>query len=147
MRIAYLTADEVNSDLAQRWALERGFEVVPVSPGDPFPNGDFDAAIYDLDFLAPTILQQVLANLLTDPSHAPAAVHGYNLRRRQANGLLARGVFVRRKLDRGILAMLQRKVRRLQAKEQLAWNATPSASRPETLGANALGTTYACIGG
>lgn len=114
MRIAYLTVDEVNSDLARRWATEFQCEIVPLSPCDPLPNGEYDATIYDLDYLAPSLIQRVLTNLLTGSLPSPAVVHSYNLHPRQANGLQARGVFVRRRLERGVLALLRREVRRLR---------------------------------
>jgi hypothetical protein len=118
MRIAYLTTDEVNPDLAGRWADTCGCEVIPLSPSDPLPDGDFDAAIFDLDFLLPPLRQKVLAILLSDPLHFPVAVHSYNLRRRQANALRARGVLVRRRLERRILMRLRREVRRFRAEER-----------------------------
>ena len=114
MRIAYLTVDEVNSDLAQRWGAEFQCEIVPLSPCDPLPNGEYDATIYDLDYLAPSVIHRVLTNLLTESLPSPAVVHSYNLRTRQANDLQARGVFVRHRLERGILALLRREVRRLR---------------------------------
>jgi hypothetical protein len=118
MRIAYLTTDEVNPDLARRWASSCGCDVIPLSPRDPLPRDDYDAAIYDLDHLPPELQQHVLAGLLKGRLHRPTVVHGYNLRQRQANALRARGVFVRRRLERGILVQLRQAVVRVAAKER-----------------------------
>jgi hypothetical protein len=133
MRIAYLTMDEVNPDLAGRWADTCGCEVIPLSPSDPLPDGNFDAAIFDLDYLLPPLRQKVLAILLSDPLHCPVAVHSYNLRQRQANALRARGVLVRRRLECGILMRLRREVRRVQGEERQKHLVTLAMSQcPET---------------
>jgi len=132
MRIAYRTTDEVNPDLARRWAQMCGCQVIPLSPHDPLPNGDFDAVIYDLDHLLPPLRQQVLTTLLSGPLHGPVAVHSYNLRQRQADALRARGVMVRRRLEREIFARLRREVSRIRAEARQARMATLAASRPET---------------
>jgi hypothetical protein len=132
MRIAYLTTDEVNPDLARRWAQTCGCEVIPLSPRDPLPDGEFDAAIYDLDYLLPPLREQVLTSLLSRPLHCPAAVHSFNLRKRQATALRTRGVLVRRRLERGILMRLRREVCRVRAEMREARMVTLAASRPET---------------
>src|SRR5262245_54809815 len=108
MRIAYLTTDEVNPDLAQRWARTCGCEVIPLTPRDPIPDGEFDAVIYDLDYLPQPIRQQVMTMLLNGPRTSPAAVHSYNLRRWQTQALRALGIVVGRKLERGILVKILR---------------------------------------
>jgi hypothetical protein len=115
MRIAYLSTDEVNLDLARRWAKTCRCEVIALSPRDPLPDGGCEAAIYDLDFLPPTLRQQVLTNLFRGPQHCPVAVHSYNLDDQQVRDLRARGVFVRRRLERAILELLRREVRRIRA--------------------------------
>src|SRR5262245_66051253 len=115
MRIAYLSIDEVNLDLARRWAKTCHCEVVRWPPREVVRNGDIDAAIYDLDFLPPLLRQQVLTNLLRGPRHGPVAVHSYNLSEQQVSDLRARGVHVRRRLEREVLVLLRRDVRRVRA--------------------------------
>ena len=131
MRIAYVTSDEVNLDWAQRWASTCGCEVIAMSPSDS-PNGDCDATIYDLDFLLPTYGDEVLSVLLSRPLPCPAAVHSYNLRRHQASKLRARGLVVRRRLERELFISLRREVSRIRAKERRSRMATPAPHRRMT---------------
>ena len=138
MRIAYLTVDEVNSDLAQQWATEFQCEIVPLSLCDPLPNGDYDATIYDLDYLTTSLIQRVLKNLLTGSLPSPVVVHSYNLRPRQANDLQARGVFVRHRLERGILALLRREVRRQRVDKPQTNALAPTTSASEMQETNSL---------
>ena len=147
MRIAYLTVDEVNSDLAQRWASEFQCEIVPLSPCDPLGNCEYDATIYDLDYLDPSLIQRVLTNLLTGTLHSPAVVHSYNLRPRQANDLQARGVLVRHRLERGILTLLRREVRRQPNKKMLAQKAKIQLPQSKILDSNAISTSWISLQG
>jgi hypothetical protein len=134
MRIAYLSTDEVNADLARRWASTCSCEVIPLWPRDPLPNGDYDAEIYDLDFLPPTLRQQVLTNLLSGPLHCPVAVHSYGLSEQHASDLRARGVFVWSRLERVILVLLRRAVHRIRAEAgRVEADATPSTHRTKRL--------------
>lgn len=138
MRIAYVTTDEVNPDLAQRWAETCGCTIVPLSPADPLPDGQFDGAIYDLDYLLPPFRQLVLRHLLRGPQHCPAAVHSYNLRQRQARALRNRGVIAKRRLERTLLLRLQREVHRARAAaqaERLVTLPTPKAELRDHSGA------------
>ncbi len=49
MRIAYLNKDEVNQHLAERMAAEYGAVICKLLSGEPFPDGLFDAVLYNLD--------------------------------------------------------------------------------------------------
>jgi hypothetical protein len=121
MRIAYVTTDEVNTDLARRWGRTCRCKVDIVFPRDPLPNGQYEAVIYDLDYLLSPLREQVLKNLQVGPPPCRiAAVHSYHLRQRQANHLRARGVLVRRRLERGIFARLRRELARMLAAERQA---------------------------
>lgn len=128
MRIAYLTTDEVNSDLAQCWANTYDCEVIPLSPNDPRPGEEFDAAIYDLDYLTPPVRQQMLNYLFSGPLPIPAAVHSYNLPQRQVKDLCAHGVLVRRRLKRGIFASLRHFVDHVRAEKRQSRLVTVAAS-------------------
>jgi hypothetical protein len=147
MRIAYLTSDEVNLDLARQWAFDFDCEVIPLSTVEPLPSDDFDAAIYDLDLLAQPVLKQVLAGLLNRPRQRPTVVHAYNLRQCIVNELLARGVYVRRRLDRGILATLRREVHSLQNDKREARTGKETPSLPKSTDSNAILISYSCVGG
>ena len=65
MRLAYLTTDEVNQDLAIRIAADCGTTLALLSPRDPPPNGRFDAVLYDWDFWPLHLRREVLEELLT----------------------------------------------------------------------------------
>jgi len=129
MRIAYLSTDEVNLDLARRWARKCGCKVVPLGPRHPLPNGDHEAAIYDLDFLPPVLRQQVLSRLLRGPRDGPIAVHSYNLGEQQVADLRSRGIHVWRRLERAIFLLLRRDALRLRAAAGPARDAIVSPPR------------------
>ena len=116
VRIAYVTTDEVNATLARRWAHTCSCELTPLLPRDLPQKGEFDAAVFDLDHLPAEFRQRVLKNLLEGPLLNPTMVHSYNLDQRQANALRARGVFVRCRLEGGLLVKLQREVCVIEAK-------------------------------
>src|SRR5260221_14507981 len=77
MHIAYVTTDEVNSDLARRWGRTCACQITVRSPRDPLPNGAYDAAIYDLDYLLSPLHEEVLTKLLSTSQPHTVAVHGY----------------------------------------------------------------------
>ena len=129
MRIAYVTTDEVNATLARRWAHTCRCEVTPLLPRDLPRKGEFDAAVYDLDHLPAEFRQQVLSNLLEGRILSPTMVHSYNLDRRQANALRARGVFVRCRLEGGLLVKLQREVCVIEARDRASRSLTCERTR------------------
>jgi hypothetical protein len=107
MKIAYLTLDEVHEDLLRKLAETRGAEFCAFPGLDPPLAGGFDAMIYDLDYLPPERRQSVLAELLSGRVSHRAAVHGYNLRRKQVQGLRRRGVIVGRTPERALSEVLR----------------------------------------
>jgi hypothetical protein len=74
--IAYLTTDEVNQDLATQMANDCGAALVVLTPKDPLPDGQFDAAIYDLDYAPAALRDEILERLTSGPNPFPIAVHG-----------------------------------------------------------------------
>ncbi len=98
MRIAYVTFDPVNQDLAEQMAAARGVELYPSSGLDHFPELESHAVIYDLDYLFPEQRRAVLDQLLAGPSLRPVAVHSFNLEEREAADLRRNGVAVFRSL-------------------------------------------------
>src|SRR5262245_46838320 len=98
MRIAYLTTDEVNRELAMRLAAGQGARLEVLWPGDEPPDGRVDAVVYDLDCLPVGLRQEVLSKLAAAAAPWPAAVHGYALGGDQVRALRKRGVVVRRRL-------------------------------------------------
>src|SRR5262245_24695315 len=99
MRIAYLSIDEVNQDLATRLCEGRGDSLEVLEARDPPPDGRFDAVVYDLDCLSATDRQRLLSALTDAPCPRPVAVHGYGLEDGQANALRRNRVAVYRRLD------------------------------------------------
>jgi hypothetical protein len=107
MLFAYLTLDEVNQNLAERLAADAGVGLEVLSFRDAAPAGQFDAVLYDLDFLPDDRRQQLLADLSAGRRVEPVAVHGYCLTGRQARALRRRGVLVARKLRPELFARLR----------------------------------------
>src|SRR5262249_8415548 len=103
MRIAYLTTDEVNRDLAARAgrACRATLEDVP-HEGTSADNG-YDAVLYDLAHLPPHPGRAALDELFAGRLEIPTAVHGYGLEDGQADVLRDLGVIVARRLEIGLM--------------------------------------------
>jgi hypothetical protein len=99
MRIAYVTTDEVHEHLAQDMAASQETSLFPLSPRDPHPDGEFDAVLYDWDYLPPGERSEVLKELLAGPACYSRAVHGYNLPESQEQCLRECEVAVFRQLQ------------------------------------------------
>jgi hypothetical protein len=113
--IAYLTTDEVNEYLALQMAEENGETLCPLSPCDAPPDEDFDAAIYDWDYLSVQHRQAILAEHLAGHAPWPAAVHGYNLDDDCVKALRKQNVAVYRTLQPELFRRLAREGRRARA--------------------------------
>jgi hypothetical protein len=114
MRIAYLTVDEVNEDLALRLAEEYGMTVCPQSLRDPPPDGQFDAVLLDWDYWPAEQRWEVLAGLLAGCEPVVVAVHGYQLDEKREEILRQNGVTVFRRLDLAVLGALREMVNQIQ---------------------------------
>ena len=79
MLVAYLTTDEVNEALALRMATECGITLCPLALQASAPDGDFDAVLYDWDYLPVERRQTVLEDLVGAQTPDLAALHGYHL--------------------------------------------------------------------
>jgi hypothetical protein len=111
MRIAYLTTDQVNQQLASRLSASQDAELEVIWPHDEPPDGPFDGAIHDLDCLPPPLRQQLLTDLAGGGAPWPTAVHSYALEGEQITALLGRGVIVRRRLSATLFRRLCAEVR------------------------------------
>jgi hypothetical protein len=120
MRIAYLTTDEVNQDLALRLAAGQRARLEVLWPRDEPPDGRFDAVVYDLDCLPACLRQEVLSKLAAASAPWPVAVHSYALTRKQFRALRGRGVAVHRRLGARLLHRLCAAVRAKSAGGQPA---------------------------
>jgi hypothetical protein len=107
MNVAYVTTDEVNENWAQDLAAESMITLSIHGPQDAPHNGEFDAVVYDWDFLPPEWRHEVLAVLLATPPSRPVAVHGYHLPDEQISALRANGVHVYRHLTPEVFQALQ----------------------------------------
>jgi hypothetical protein len=87
MRIAYLTTDEVNKDLALRLAAQWDVTVCPLEPRDPPPDGQFDAVLYDWDHWPADRRPRTLTPASARPMRQPVALHSYGLEQEQARAL------------------------------------------------------------
>jgi hypothetical protein len=105
-RIAYLTTDELNEAEAAQLADECRVEIHPLLLRDPPPNGEFDAVLYDLDYLPVERRQVVLAELLAGPPHSRVGVHSFNLDEEQEEALRRNHVVVARRLDEALIRQL-----------------------------------------
>jgi hypothetical protein len=106
MRIAYLTNDEVNQNLAAVMSAECGADICARLPQDPMPDGQFDAALYDLDDVQKHRRDEFVALILSSPSLCPRAVHGYDITDEQAKALRRHGVIVGQRLRSGLIRSL-----------------------------------------
>jgi hypothetical protein len=106
MLIAYLTTDEVNEHLAQRMAEESGETLCVFSPNDVPPDGEFDAVVYDWDYLPAQRQQSILAALSAGRAPRPIAVHSYNIEEDRARTLRQQGVAVYRTLQPEVFRLL-----------------------------------------
>src|SRR5262249_3609910 len=99
MRVAYLTTDVVNEQLALQMAATCGLALYPLAPKDR-PRGEaFEAVLYDWDYLPAREQQEVLAELLAGGRSHGAALHGYNLEDDQVEALCRHTVAVYRCLQ------------------------------------------------
>ena len=108
MRIAYLTTDEVNEQLAVDLANECGASLHVLSLRDSPPDGEFDAVLYDLDYFPTPQRQKLLSDLLAGPSPHRVALHSYNLEEYQIDALRGNGIAVHRRLGSEIFQLLHR---------------------------------------
>lgn len=112
MRVAYVTTDEVNQELATQMAEDCGATLDSLSPRDPAPDGEYEAVLYDLDFLPRDSGRAILAELLAGPASRPVAVHSYQLATRQVAALRQRGCAVFPRLERRVFLQLRSAVAR-----------------------------------
>ena len=119
MRVAYLTTDEVNEQLAQQMAVACGVTLCPLAPKDAPPDGECDAVLYDWDYLPIEWQREVMAELLSSPLPHPVALHGYNLEDGQAEALRRHTVAVYRRLQPRVFRFLRRAARTAQAARSL----------------------------
>jgi hypothetical protein len=99
MLIAYLTTDELNQHLALQMAEECGETLCPLWLSDAPPDGEFDAVVYDWDYLPAQRQQAILAALLASRAPHPVAVHGYNVDEDCVEALRGQSVAVYRRLQ------------------------------------------------
>jgi hypothetical protein len=97
--VAYLTTDEVNEALALQMAAECGITLRPLALQEAPTDGDFDAVLYDWDYLPAECRQAILANLRLGSAPHPVVLHSYNLEDEEIDTLREYGVTVYRCLE------------------------------------------------
>jgi hypothetical protein len=107
MLIAYISADEVNRDLAARMGANYGAEIQLFSPRDSAPDGRFDGVLYDLESVTRVQRELIVAQLLEHPSSRPVAVHFYDVDG-NAEQLREQGVIFNRQLKPSLVRTLCR---------------------------------------
>jgi hypothetical protein len=115
MRIAYLTTDEVNKDLALRLGARWEMTVCPLEPRDPPPDGEFDAVLYDWDHWPADQQPKAVTHARAGALRQPVALHGYCLEQEQARALRRSGVLVFDRLGSRTFLDLQRAVNQARA--------------------------------
>src|SRR5947207_10488792 len=95
MRIAYISLDEVNQFLMQRWAKRGRFNADSPTAMELGPPINCVAGIVvDLDYLTAGARAAWLAHLLGGASAMPVLVHGHNITNAEQAALRRRGVSV-----------------------------------------------------
>src|SRR5262249_5428919 len=140
MRIAYLTTDEVNQDLALQLAAECGVTVHPRSPRDAAPDGEFDALLYDWDYWPADRQQEILTGLLNGAATVPVGLHSYRLEEDQVQALRRSEVAVFHRLEPDLLLTLIRLVNQSQTAALMAIDSKedPAAEDLAAVAANPL---------
>jgi hypothetical protein len=81
MRVAYVTADEVNAVWAAELALSQEATLFPLGADDAVPHGEFDLVLYDWDSLPESLRLELLAAARTGVCPGRMAIHSYHLPR------------------------------------------------------------------
>ena len=94
MLVVYFTPDDVNEELAMQFAAACGLTVRCIPFGSSRLTGEFEAVVYDWDYLPLPWRPDILATLLWNPLPCPVALHGYHLAEEEIEALRANGVQV-----------------------------------------------------
>ena len=106
MRIAYVSTDEVNQDLATRIAAKFGVGVCKRLPKDRKPDDLCDAVLYNLDDVPSAERSALIEGFRCAKPDRPTAVHGYGITDEQAKLLGRNGIAVAPRLRSGLLRSL-----------------------------------------
>jgi hypothetical protein len=120
MRVAYLTLDEVNQQLALAFAGEHDVCLDVQARPDDYGDREHDAVIYDPDSFPAGERQANLTTVLACPLNRPVAVHSYDFSADQLHVLRQRGAIVARRLRGDVFARLVTAVRTAQRQHIVA---------------------------
>ena len=129
MRVAYLTTDEVNRDLALAMAEKCGLTLCPLEPRDGPLTKDYDAILFDWDSWPAEKRQEALAAMLAGPLPHAVALHGYGLEDDQVETLRRHSVAVYRRLQPRAFRFLRRAIRVVRAARSLSLRSAFGQSR------------------
>jgi hypothetical protein len=111
MRVAYLTTDEVNEHLAVTMAAACDTQLVPRAPREAPPVEEFDAVLYDWDYLPPEQRQEFRERLRAGHGTGRVIVHGYNLGKKEVAAWRQQRIAVFRRLESKVFRALLRVAR------------------------------------
>jgi hypothetical protein len=112
MRIAYVSTDEVNQDLAARIAAKFGMGDCKWLPKDRNPHDLCDAVLDNLDDVPRAERPALIEGFRYAEPDRPTAVHGYDITDEQARTLSRNGVATARRLHSDLLCVLFIEARR-----------------------------------
>jgi hypothetical protein len=110
MRIAYLTTDEANQDLALELAQRHDIMLCIVEPRDSAPVAGFDGVLCDWDYWPAEAKVPLLQGWLGQASVPPLGLHSYQMDGEQAEALRRRGIAVHRVLEPGVFTALRQAI-------------------------------------
>jgi hypothetical protein len=120
MRFAYLTRDEVNQDLAARFAAEHDIELEIFAQFDALVERIFDAVLCDLDSFYADDREMNFGALVIGSKHKPVALHSYNLDDQERRFLYQSGVLTARSLRGALFSRLATAVRQRRGSHSVA---------------------------
>jgi hypothetical protein len=132
MRIAYLTADEVNACRVRRLARACGMQMRVLAPKDALGNGCGDLVLCDLDSVSPGRPHALLARLIASPVFGQIAIHSYHLSTAEKARLRKQGVLIFRRLARPALRRIRQALIGRQGSECRDTAGDLSAARSRT---------------
>jgi len=97
-----MSLDEVNQDLAGRFAAETGVQIDFIGLSGQAPREGTAAVICDLDHLPPGIVEKLESGW----TEGTVVVHSYGLSVREIRAMRRRGVIVARRLTARLFARL-----------------------------------------
>jgi hypothetical protein len=120
MRLAYLTRDEVNQELALTFASEHGVELDVLARGVALKGLEYDALLYDFDSFPSEEREANLVVVASYLKNKHLAVHSYNLEKRQLRDLRGAGALTAKQLREELFGRLLATIREKELVQTVA---------------------------